>query len=688
MESSEIPVEALEKMVVYLPDIGDEDAFAEVVKTLSIYFVEEFPTPSTFEQLRTTSAGTKIRILVDHLVLNVTNSALINALLTLKWHFNTLDIDDRGLNETRANACEIAAWRFLSRISERDAVEFCLYELPKPDSDSDSDAEAAKLQPTEHSSLLPQFRANESSTSSTPTRPPRGRRDELLRSVSHIGGVFADGEDGEDDEEDSTSSFTGLNSLEIAAVADCKSFMSQRIVQKIIHGIWNGNITFWESLTTHTQKKPQFYNKRRSDHFIRLRVPRYVKAFEVLFFATFLFLYYAVLVERNPYHFTALEILLYVWFAAFAYDELSEFIDAGSIFYAADIWNGCDLIIITIGAVFFITRIVGRMKDSDSIVDTAFDILSLEALFIVPRIFSLLSLHPYFGTLIPCLKAMTKDFVKFMVVVAVLYIGFLTTFSLLARDNYTLTEMSWVLIKVFFGSSYIGFDIMYDINAYMGPPLMIVFVVMTQILLVTSLISILSNSFSNIISHAREEYLFVYSIYVLEASTSNRLTHFYPPLNLIALLFLRPLRLFISAERLRNVRIVVLKVTHLPIVGAIWLFEISSGRVHGSVLEFSSLGPLQSTTELIEPAYDGRSSKAAKQKQKPDLSKASIGRSIHNLHDYDIADGRAETLEMKQDDTGSGRTEILEKKVDHLTIKIAELTALIMSQHNNSSEES
>lgn len=107
--------------------------------------------------------------------------------------------------------------------------------------------------------------------------------------------------------------------------------------------------------------------------------------------------------------------MLYVWFAAFAYDELSEFIDAGSIFYAVDIWNGCDLIIILIGIAFLATRIAGRVKDSDALVETSFDILSLEALFIVPRIFSLLSLHPYFGTLIPCLKAMSKDFVKFMV---------------------------------------------------------------------------------------------------------------------------------------------------------------------------------------------------------------------------------------------------------------------------------
>jgi hypothetical protein len=51
-----------------------------------------------------------------------------------------------------------------------------------------------------------------------------------------------------------------------------------------------------------------------------------------------------------------LEITLYVWFAAFAYDELGEFIDAGSIFYAVDIWNSCDLIIILIGASFLLTR--------------------------------------------------------------------------------------------------------------------------------------------------------------------------------------------------------------------------------------------------------------------------------------------------------------------------------------------
>jgi hypothetical protein len=66
--------------------------------------------------------------------------------------------------------------------------------------------------------------------------------------------------------------------------------------------------------------------------------------------------------------------------------------------------------------------------------------------------------------------------------------------------------------------------------------------------------------------------LYVYSVFVLEASTSNRLTYFLPPLNLVSLA-LRPLRLFLSAEQLRYSRILVLKMTHLPHVLLINLYE-------------------------------------------------------------------------------------------------------------------
>ena len=69
----------------------------------------------------------------------------------------------------------------------------------------------------------------------------------------------------------------------------------------------------------------------------------------------------------------------------------------------------------------------------------------------VLRICSVMSLNPYFGSLIPVLKEMTKAFCKFLPVIFVAYLGFLTTFTMLARDRLSFSEMSWILIKVFFG---------------------------------------------------------------------------------------------------------------------------------------------------------------------------------------------------------------------------------------------
>lgn len=76
----------------------------------------------------------------------------------------------------------------------------------------------------------------------------------------------------------------------------------------------------------------------------------------MVFFAAFLFLYYSVLVERNPDRISVPEVLLYIWFAAFLYDELSEWSDAGAIFYATDIWNLFDVTMICIGFVFAVMR--------------------------------------------------------------------------------------------------------------------------------------------------------------------------------------------------------------------------------------------------------------------------------------------------------------------------------------------
>ena len=73
--------------------------------------------------------------------------------------------------------------------------------------------------------------------------------------------------------------------------------------------------------------------------------------------------------------------------------ELGEFWDAGTTFYATDFWSSWDLGIIAIGIAFFIARMVGIADHNQRANDAAFDILSVQALVLVPR--SALPLHRY-----------------------------------------------------------------------------------------------------------------------------------------------------------------------------------------------------------------------------------------------------------------------------------------------------
>ena len=86
----------------------------------------------------------------------------------------------------------------------------------------------------------------------------------------------------------------------------------------------------------------------------------------------------------------------------------------------------------------------------------------------IPRVCSILSLSPYWGTLIPCLKEMGKDFLKFMVLVVILYLGFLTTFSLVGRSTFPFRHMAMIVTKIFFGNSSVGFEVMEDIDSIFG----------------------------------------------------------------------------------------------------------------------------------------------------------------------------------------------------------------------------
>ncbi|RAH44866.1 uncharacterized protein BO95DRAFT_365158 [Aspergillus brunneoviolaceus CBS 621.78] len=480
MESSMASLPPVDQDHIEVPIIDDNEPLIEVVRKLQNYMIQAVSEVSySFEELRFSPCGQKLRLLLYSLAENSHNPCIISALMILKWEFNNAAENDWGLNEGRGYACEYVAWQFLCHINQRETIEYLLEELPSPVYTSISLTQAERgasgfaaagdeqsfQREGERTPLL--LHSSSSLYRFFGGKRRAGSTSDIANSGSNISSADAY-------ELMKYSMFFGLSALEIAAIAEAKKFLSQKVVQKVIDNIWNGEIVFWDSLSVHSTKKPQFFNKRTADPYSRLRVPVYRKAFEAAFFVSFLFLYYAVLVERKSTGIGIFETLMYIWIAAFAYDEFSGMTDAGMVFYQMDFWSVWNIAIIGTGLAFMIIRVIGLAKKSDYITDLSFDILSLEALFLVPRICSLVSLNSYFGSLIPVLKEMTKAFFRFIPVIVVLYLGFLTTFTMLARDRLSLRQMSWILVKVFFGSNVLGFDIAHDISPIFGYGLMCV----------------------------------------------------------------------------------------------------------------------------------------------------------------------------------------------------------------------
>ncbi|KAL8837965.1 MAG: hypothetical protein Q9170_002337 [Blastenia crenularia] len=182
----------------------------------------------------------------------------------VKWHFSNVEHDDRGVFETRGFACEIVAWRFLTHLSNYELIDYLLRGLPPvvPISESPSDDEEASVSRPMYARMASSDRVNEHSrllyeNRTTPNKRPRIREPQE-EDHSHSWSSQTP----ESTDSDPTLPFVGLNALEIATVAGAKRFLSQRVVQDVINGIWEGDIIFWESLGTHTTKKAQMYHPR------------------------------------------------------------------------------------------------------------------------------------------------------------------------------------------------------------------------------------------------------------------------------------------------------------------------------------------------------------------------------------------------------------------------------------------
>ncbi|KAK9239902.1 hypothetical protein V1525DRAFT_397089 [Lipomyces kononenkoae] len=590
------------------PAFDEHLPFSSLLYQIELHIARTVESPYSYEQLRGPPISTHlIRPLVRSLE-QTRHPAIIAALLAARIDFSVQE-DDRAVHEARAYTAELVALRYAGHLPEPELIQYLTYEIPRKS--SLTSGTGTPLQSTSYTTL--------------PVTETTSLLDDHAASIANTASADIDIERQADESAPYvTESAMGLSALELAILGNAKKFLISRSVESVVSSIWEGRIVFWDSISVQSKKKASFYNPRRpgNDWYSRLRVPKYRMFFMMLNYAVLLALYYAVLTERNVTRFTALEIALDVWFAGFVYEEIGQVRESGSIrYYASDYWSAFDLAMIVIFITYFVVRVIAVFSfDQERYSHAAFDVLSLEALLLVPRVFSSLAITPYFGTLLPCLKQMTKDFMKVLVLIAILYLGFLTTFSFLGRDNFTVNGMAWLMIRVFFGAPYDGLDAASEISPIFGPPLMLVFVILTNVLLITVVISILSQRFGRMMNNANEEYILLFSSSVMESiTTSDRVTYFYPPLNLIGIL-IRPLRLFLNHSEYRNLRIYILKVTHAPFVALLWIYENIRYRLAASMGE-KSLLHLRSTNgkkRLWTPQYvspyatQGKGSRIAK----------------------------------------------------------------------------
>ncbi|KAF2645707.1 hypothetical protein P280DRAFT_127891 [Massarina eburnea CBS 473.64] len=322
----------------------------------------------------------------------------------------------------------------------------------------------------------------------------------------------------------------------------------------------------------------------------RLRVPRYRNLFSTLSFGVMLGLFLAVLAEKSD-DITALEVLFWFWSAGYMLDELVGFSEQGFGLYIMSVWNAFDLGILLMFLVYYVLRLYGiLMPDVHSrheMASMAYDVLGSTAVLLFPRLFSALDHYRYFSQLLIAFRMMAMDLVAILVLIIISCSGFFVAFTLAFKKDLGAGNAAFALFQLLMGFTPAAWDIWNDYNP-LGKTLLALFLFICHFLIVTILVTVLTNSFMAVVQNANEEHQFLFAVNTISMVKSDALFSYIPPTNIIGWLFI-PSKYCMSFRRFIRFNRLIVKITHIPILFGIFLYE----RVLLSNLEY---GP----TDLVE----------------------------------------------------------------------------------------
>lgn len=414
-----------------------------------------------------------------------------------------------------------------------------------------------------------------------------------------------------------------ISTLEIAIRAQSKRFLAHPLVVQQLEAIWAGSIVFHSSAdnlhrsperVTPNQNRgygtignrgpvlqasqdrlqpakqrdhlePVTFTVRRSVTLYdphdaslfklsRLRVPRYRQFLSTCSFAILLGLYLAVLIERSL-EITLLEIVFWFWSAGFMLDEVVGFNEQGFSLYIMSFWNTFDVGILLLLVCYYCMRLYGILMPDvrkHAVSDMAYDLLASNAVLLFPRLFSVLDHYRYFSQLLIAFRMMAMDLVAVFILIVISCSGFFVAFTLsFGNDDYNAGGVAYALFQMLMGFTPAAWDSWENYNM-LGKGILTLFLFICHFLIVTILITVLTNSFMAVVQNANEEHQFVFAVNTISMVKSDALFSYIAPTNIIAWI-LTPLRFILPFHQFVRLNRTVIKVTHFLILFIIYVYE-------------------------------------------------------------------------------------------------------------------
>lgn len=420
-----------------------------------------------------------------------------------------------------------------------------------------------------------------------------------------------------------------VSTIEIAIRAQAKRFLSHQLVVQHLEAIWAGTIVFHSEADNlhrkpssgeepfnrpraygtiredpqhdlaadstlphksldagplkHSPSTPAFvrrsvtlYNPRDASLFklSRLRVPRYRQVFSTFSFAVMISLFLAVLIERSVY-ITPLEVLFWFWSIGYMLDEVVGFTEQGFGLYILSFWNAFDLGILLLFVTYYVLRLYGIVLAEEGkarIADAAYDVLASTAILLFPRLFSVLDHYRYFSQLLIAFRMMAQDLMAILFLILISCSGFFVAFTLSFSDQDTDGRgVAYILFQILMGFTPAAWDKWSGYNV-LGKTLMTAFLIICHFVIVTILITVLTNSFMAIVKNAHEEHQFLFAINTISMVKSDALFSYIAPSNVIGWMF-SPLRFVMPFRQFVKLNRTVIKLSHMPVLFAIFGYE-------------------------------------------------------------------------------------------------------------------